>query len=231
MMKLYRALVVLAAIFSLQACWLASASIKVPADNSFSRAQEKVIVTLLRAAEDAALGNRLTTPLNDNAFDRYQAVLVLDHGNAQAKRGLAFIAERYLEWAQASINRGDLVHAEIMVVKARVVKPESAAVKKLEDNIRNYISPVLKHPPQALNDKEWPLNVALLNSHHPQLILKLGVLAERLKLSGETVLIVARNDKEGRWIYKQMRQAIPGYRLRGDIQMGQQPRVVIWPAI
>lgn len=230
-MKLYRALIFIVAIFSLQACWLASAAVKEPAANSLSRAQEKVIATLLRAAEDAILGNRLTTPLSDNAFDRYQAVLVLDHGNAQAKRGLAFITERYLEWAQASINRGDPTRAAIMVAKARAVKPESAEVIKLANHIRDYESPILKQPPQALNNNEWPLDVVQLSSHHPQLISTLGVLAERLKLSGETVLIVARNDKEGRWIYQQMRQAVPGYRLRGNIQMGQYPKVVIWPAI
>ena len=106
MMELYRALVVLVAIFSLQACGLAPAFIKEPASNSLSRNQDQVILTLLRAAEVAALDNRLTTPLNDNAFDRYRAVLVLDSGNAQAKRGLAFIAERYLEWAQRSIDQG-----------------------------------------------------------------------------------------------------------------------------
>ena len=45
MMKLYRALIVIVAIFSLQACWLASAAVKEPAANSLSRAQEKVIAT------------------------------------------------------------------------------------------------------------------------------------------------------------------------------------------
>ena len=231
MMKLFRVLVVIVAIFSLQACWLGSAAIKESANNDFSHSQEKVMVTLLRAAEEAVLANRLTTPIDDNAYDRYRAVLVLDRDNAQAKRGLAFITERYLEWAQASIHRGDLTHAAKMVAKAQSVKPESVEANNLADQIRKHVSPVLEHAPQAAHNNEWPLDIVQLNGHHPQLISELGLLAKRLKLSGEAVLIVSRNDKEGRWIYKQMRQAVPGYRLRGNIQMGQQPKVVILPAI
>ena len=45
-------------------------------------------------------------------------------------------------------------------------------------------------------------------------------------------VIVARNDAEGRWIYKSMQQAIEGYRLRGNIKMGKRPKVTLidWKA-
>jgi hypothetical protein len=43
-------------------------------------------------------------------------------------------------------------------------------------------------------------------------------------------MIIARTDVEGRWIYQKMRDAVPGYRVRGDIKLGNPPRVQLVPA-
>ena len=52
-----------------------------------------------------------------------------------------------------------------------------------------------------------------------------------MKNSGEFVLITSRTDDEGRWIYRQMQEAVPGYLVRGDIQLGSPPRVTLLPPL
>jgi hypothetical protein len=39
------------------------------------------------------------------------------------------------------------------------------------------------------------------------------------------VLITAPNDEIGRWMYAQMQEALGEYRVRGDIEIGEQPSV------
>ncbi|MFC6981009.1 hypothetical protein [Microbulbifer taiwanensis] len=51
--------------------------------------------------------------------------------------------------------------------------------------------------------------------------------AQRIRRGELRVIIVARNDAEGRWIYQQLREAVPGYRVRGDIKLGSPPRLLL----
>jgi hypothetical protein len=49
--------------------------------------------------------------------------------------------------------------------------------------------------------------------------------AHKAKQTDQFVLIIARNDTEGRWVYQQLRNAVPGYLVRGDIRIGSPARV------
>ena len=55
----------------------------------------------------------------------------------------------------------------------------------------------------------------------------LAGIAQRIRQHQMRVIIVARDDSEGRWIYGQLRQAVPGYRVRGDIKLGNPPRLLL----
>lgn len=55
----------------------------------------------------------------------------------------------------------------------------------------------------------------------------LGNIAQHAKEQQSRLLIVARNDAEGRWIYQQMREAVKGFRLRGNIEYDAKPSVVL----
>jgi hypothetical protein len=55
--------------------------------------------------------------------------------------------------------------------------------------------------------------------------------AQRVRESDETVLILARTDAEGRWIYKVMRESVGEYRIRGDIRITREPALVLQPPI
>ena len=64
------------------------------------------INALLREAEVAMLNNRLTDPVQDNAYSRYQSVLLLEPANSEALTGIQNIAARYIEFAHKTNNRG-----------------------------------------------------------------------------------------------------------------------------
>jgi hypothetical protein len=71
------------------------------------------------------------------------------------------------------------------------------------------------------------LNPADLSARNEHVKSQLAALAKRVQTSKEYVLIYARNDAEGRWVYQQMRKASANYRLRGNIKQHQKPRVVL----
>ena len=68
------------------------------------------------AADLAAL--RLTTPTDNNAYGKYQAVLALDPGNEMARRGIAAIASRYVELTYRSIGQARFEQAGEYLAKA-----------------------------------------------------------------------------------------------------------------
>ena len=47
--------------------------------------------------------------------------------------------------------------------------------------------------------------------------------------SNSLAMIIARTDVEGRWVYQKMREAAPGYRVRGDIKLGSPVRIILEP--
>ena len=193
--------------------------------------QQRTVVRLLRAAERAVEADRLSTPMEDNALDRYRAVLLLDPENERAQLGLNDIVRRYLLWARTDLQRDNLTRAALTITRALEVDKNNLQALSMADEIRQRVGAVLASRPQAARENEWPIDKERLTGRHPRLIAKLAVLAERLKLSGESMLIVTRNDKEGRWVYRQMQAAVKGYRLRGDIQLGRNPKIIILPAL
>lgn len=76
--------------------------------------------------------NRLMSPTNDNAFDRYQFVLDLDPKNAAAKAGMREIATRYAAMADRAIGKGDLAQAETFVGRARRADASYAGIARIE---------------------------------------------------------------------------------------------------
>ncbi|MCW8196629.1 hypothetical protein F6455_17685 [Proteobacteria bacterium 005FR1] len=79
------------------------------------------IEPLLKAAERAFAENRLMTPVEDNAFSRYQAVLLLDPNQPQALEGIRNIAQRYLRFYTETFNSGFSSTAEQYREKAERV--------------------------------------------------------------------------------------------------------------
>ncbi len=92
------------------------------ADEETERLQKQVDELLTRARADIdAL--RLTRPKDDNAFDKYLAVLKLDPGNPDANAGIRAIAEKYVGLAYGAMQSNKLDQAAGYLDKADMITP------------------------------------------------------------------------------------------------------------
>ncbi|MEM9532227.1 MAG: bifunctional serine/threonine-protein kinase/formylglycine-generating enzyme family protein [Pseudomonadota bacterium] len=76
------------------------------------------LLALLDDAAAALADNRLTTPVDDNAFDLYQSALSLDPENETALDGLRQIVRRYVALARSAIDRGRYDGAQTLARRA-----------------------------------------------------------------------------------------------------------------
>lgn len=86
------------------------------------------IEALLAAAQNDVDARRLTTPLGNNAHEKYRAVLAEDPDNTIARQGLQEIQELYLLIAENSAQQGDYNHAEEMLRRAAMIDNDSSAL-------------------------------------------------------------------------------------------------------
>lgn len=89
---------------------------------------EKHIRSLLDAGHAALKLDRLQTPKNDNAFDRFTAVLALQPDNLEAQQGLEKIQQRYLSFIKGVIKKGHFYKVPDLVKKARDVGAEQSDI-------------------------------------------------------------------------------------------------------
>lgn len=186
--------------------------------------QQKHINSLLSEADYALSQNKLLNPISDNAHDRYRSVLLMDATNERAKVGLQTIALRYVELARIAAVRGNLGEAQSLIRYARGID-NNAVVMDAAETIRKQIASMPPAKPYKVSEGEHLLDGKLLQAKDPQIISQLNSVAQKAQQTGDFVLIVARSDAEGRWIYQQLRSAVPGFLVRGDIKIGQPARV------
>jgi hypothetical protein len=186
--------------------------------------QQKHINALLSDADYALSQGRLLNPISDNAHDRYRSVLLMEPENARAKEGLQIIALRYVEMARTAATRGNLSEAQSFIRYARGVD-NNPVVQDAAETLRKQIASMPAPKPYQPGENEHLLDPKLLQAKDPEILTQLTGVAQKAKATDEFVLIVARSDAEGRWIYQQLRTAVPGYLVRGDIKIGQPARV------
>ncbi len=78
-------------------------------------------------------GRRLSSPIGDNAIEIYQQVLRMDAGNAEAKQGLARIADYYESKAVSLLDRGVITGCYSLAVIGQSADPDRASLIKLRD--------------------------------------------------------------------------------------------------
>jgi MSHA biogenesis protein MshN len=110
----------------------ASDSIKVELQNHIN--------DLLQQAERAMRMDRLTAPVEDNAYGYYQKILTMDAENNDAKDGLDQIASRLLIKAQEQMQLGNSVQADALVQRARFVSARFVQAHENFSNDRNSVA-------------------------------------------------------------------------------------------
>jgi len=209
---------------------LSACAQQAPVSNTDSATTEPVVVVseqqlkyrrqlaqLLAKAAQRLSRDRLMVPAGDSAHHYFWQVLRLEEGNAQALEGMAAINTRYLQLAQQAFQQGAYNRAQRMLTGASRVSTPADEIEVLR---LRYRAPVLA-------SNEFLLQLGQLDARGSALLNYLQVLTDKLLAADSRLLIVARNDAEGRWLYQQMRQLAGGHRLRGDIKVGPRPRIIL----
>lgn len=197
--------------------------------------QEQVINRLLNQAERALQADRLMSPAADNAYDRFQAVLLMRPDNSVARTGLQLIVMRYIALGRDALARQRMSDVAHYIARAEAVGLGRELVEELKTQRDQQLAIQRRSAKQqtlmAGDHSRLILTPRVLNDRGLPLQQQLQAVAERIGSSHESLLIVARNDGEGRWLYKQIKAKLVGYRLRGDIRIGKTAYLEFLPSL
>ena len=114
--------------------------------------EDKINELLMLAAEDLN-SLRLTTPKDNNAYDKFQQVLALDFQNEAAQQGIQLISDRYIGLAYGAMKKKELDRADRYLNKAEKITQgsEKIAAARLRLNERTE---ELKAADSATSDQE-----------------------------------------------------------------------------
>ena len=93
------------------------------------------IIGLINNAKLALEENRLMSPANDNAYDRYRRVLELDPSEKRAKQGLREVSLRYVAMAERAAGDGNLERARLFVDRAKRADSSAPGIDALESQL------------------------------------------------------------------------------------------------
>lgn len=176
------------------------------------------IDSLLEAAENALMKNRLTEPLDDNAYFRYLQVLSIDPQSEAAETGIAAIADQYLGWSIRSVEMGRYRRATDYLNKARSVDETHPNIAAVENMISDRING---------NRKSFEFSRRSIREKEPAVISELKVIARDIDAFQASIVIEAPTDELGRWIYQQLNKTA-AQRVRAVFEMTSRVRVHLY---
>lgn len=144
--------------------------------DSLAVESKTLINNLLLQAERAMAMDRLTTPVEDNAYAYYQKILDVSADNEAAKEGLDKIAQRYLSKAQEQAQLGNALQAETLLQRARFVSSRFVDAHTLEFN-------ELSNPTFAAQNSISSSDASVINAQTKAETIKPFVVAEAPSVS------------------------------------------------
>lgn len=197
--------------------------------------KESIVTKLLKQGEQALQRNQLTLPAENNAYDKFQAVALMQPDNAEARAGLQAVELAYAEEVRRALQANRLNEAKTRLQRMAEHFPDDPLQRSLVAELQQawQRADAQRQQEEAAQEGEerWPLEVADLNQRNAQMRQLLEQLANRVSQSDESVMIYARTDSEGRWIYKIMKDAAGEYRIRGDIRISRTPAIKLMPPL
>ena len=169
-----------------------------------------MIPDILYAALQALSEDRLLTPVDDNAHGRFKRVLSMDPKNELALEGLQDIVARYLQLAGESMNRGIFDEAETLLGRARFVDSSHPGIASAAEALRLEMNS---------DDLFFKLDYPSYSARSELAQNELADIARQTREHEAFFLITAPNDDLARWMVSVMREAVSGYRLRGNIEL------------
>ena len=108
------------------------------------------VANLLKDAKTDIEALRLTSPENNNAFDKYRQVLDLEPDNKAALAGIDNVAAKYIGLARSSLAAGEPGQASDYLDKAVELNSEDPDIAALKSNIA--VAHNLSQPPNSESD-------------------------------------------------------------------------------
>lgn len=193
--------------------------------SAMDQRKARIVEQLVYEAEQALRHGRLTTPANNNAYDRLQAAEKLSPGNVRVAAAMRALRASYLARIDRALTQGDAASAEALLRRARRVMPNTNELKVRQGELDELYASL--PPPSAepdASDRVW-LSPGDLRDRGEPIVKILHELALTVKETDASIHIFARTDEEGRWIYSTLKEAVPGYRIRGDIRVNARPYI------
>jgi hypothetical protein len=191
--------------------------------------RQRAIAYFLARAEAAMEQGMLTEPAGASAYDFYLNVRHFDPDNRRAASGIQSIVLQLVDQAREALRSRAFGRVNSLLNTAEQLAPDNP----LSAELRKQLAREQSHAQENSAQVDMPgaetvsLPAAELSAKSAQVISLLQATAERIRQGGLRVIIVARNDAEGRWIYGQLREAVPEYRVRGDIKLGSPPKLLL----
>ena len=178
--------------------------------------QERIIADTLFEGLQALDDDRLMTPIDDNAHQRFQRVLAMDPGNAIALDGLNRIVIRYVELSAEASRSGLFANAEALLENARNINDKHPTFLEAWIELESE---------RNSNDLFFNLDSGEFARRTEGAQLLLADIAVKAKENDAFVLITAPNDETARWMFLEMREVLGGFRLRGNIELAGQTSI------
>ena len=189
---------------------LSEAEVYSGSDTADIAGNRDMIPDILYAALQALSEDRLLTPVDDNAHGRFKRVLAMDPKNELALEGLQDIVARYLQLAGESMNRGIFDEAETLLGRARFVDSSHPGIASAAEALRLEMNS---------DDLFFKLDYPSYSARSELAQNELADIARQTREHEAFFLITAPNDDLARWMVSVMREAVSGYRLRGNIEL------------
>ncbi len=172
--------------------------------------RRRLIADLLYEGLQALDDDRLLTPADDSAHARFTRVLAYEPNNTLALEGLEAIVLRYVELADDAIRQGLFDQAAELLGRARFVDRSHPAIAAAEQRLGQE---------EESGDLFFDLNANQIAARTDSVRDRLANIARQAKEHEAFFLITAPSDEQARWMYSVMREAVAGYRLRGNIEL------------
>jgi|TARA_B110000263_G_C15260967_1_gene488803 hypothetical protein len=182
-----------------------------------STTSNEAISTLLAKAETALANNRLTTPIDDNAYLWYLQVLAIDTQHESANTGISDIVEKYLSWAISNSDTGSAARAFDYLSKAKSVDESHPSIAAVEA----YLS-----SKTTIRTARFPIDRTQLREKNTYIQSKLYEIAEEIDRLEASIVIHAPTDSLGRWIYQKL-NSNTGSRISAIFEISNNPQIVL----
>ena len=178
--------------------------------------QERFIADTLFEGLQALDQDKLLTPVDDNAYARFQRVLAFDPSNQIAFDGLEQILLRYVELSLEASRRGQFDNANSFLERAAFVNKDHPALIGAKTLLDSEINS---------GDLIFNLDNQDFMNRTDAAVAQLQKIGQQAKELNAFCLIIAPNDSLARWMYLQMRNSVDGFRLRGIIELANQTSI------